>query len=582
MKNRMNIFQNSVFLIHIFLLIFLFGCDLSSKDDTEHNNNSKVSSIEGGGDRPNVLLIVVDDLGFNDLSIHGSEIQTPNIDRLMKEGVAFTNFHVAPTCSPTRAMLMSGTDSHIAGLGIMAESITENLKNRPGYEGYLNFRVAAVSELFKDAGYHTYMTGKWHLGKTKETSPAARGFEKSFVLTEGGAGAFSNMLPIFGPEKALYREDGKQLDSLPYDFYSTRFYTERMMSYIDENSEDDKPFFAYLAYTAPHWPLQAPQSSISKYKGVYDSGYEQLKANRLQALKNHGLVSADLEPFPRFPDEPDWDSLSEDDKRYQAKLMEIYAAMVDDIDVYLGKLVDHLKTIGEYENTFIFFLSDNGPEAHNLDEFWVGLEEYVNQCCDNSYENIGNADSYVWYGQNWGQSGNTPLRMYKGFTSQGAVRVPAFAHFPRGIAKGVNNNEVLSVMDVMPTLLELADISHPGTNYKGREVVEMRGKSILGVLRGSKKKVHEKDHVIGWELFSKRAVRKGDWKIIYEPFHEILEPWIDGIKTDTWQLYNLVEDPVELNDLSETNPEKLTELKKHWDEYVEETGLQIPEYWDGY
>jgi arylsulfatase A-like enzyme len=532
--------------------------------------------------RPNVLLIVVDDMAYNDLSIHGSEIQTPNIDSLMREGVILNNFHVAPNCSPTRAMLLSGTDSHIAGLGSMAESIAPNQKGRPGYEGYLNFSVAALPELFQDAGYHTYMTGKWHLGLTEETSPAARGFEKSFIVAQGGAGAFSNMLPIFGPDKAIYREDGKKLESLPEDFYSTKFYTERMIEYIDSRIEDDKPFFSYLAYTSPHWPLQAPQESIAKYKGVYDEGYEALKAKRLQSLKELGLIDKNAQDFPRYSDEPDWDSLSDEEKRYQAKLMEIYAAMVDDVDIYIGKLIDHLKAIGEYKNTFIFFTSDNGPEAHNLEEAWEGMAEFVEGCCDNSYENIGNANSYVWYGQNWGQAGNTPRRMYKGFTAQGGVQVPAFAHYPKALPKGLRNNEILHVMDVMPTLLELADIDHPGSTFSGREVVSMKGESMLSMLKGDEEKVHGEDYVIGWELFSKRAVRKGDWKIVYEPFHEVLEPRVAGIKSDIWQLYNLADDPTELDDQSEKNPEKLAEMIAYWDAYVSETGLVIPDTWEGY
>ena len=572
------------------MLIFAISIAACSKEEADKANaNSKTeitvsneSPTETQDKRPNVLLIVADDLGFNDLSIHGSEIQTPNIDKLIKDGVFFSNFHVAPNCSPTRAMLLSGTDNHIAGLGSMAESVADNVKDRPGYEGYLNFRVAALSELFQDAGYHTYMTGKWHLGLTEETSPAARGFDKTFILGQGGAGAFSNMLPIFGPNKAIYRENGKQLDSLPEDFYSTRFYTERMIEYIDQGREDGKPFFSYLAYTSPHWPLQAPQESIAKYKGVYDEGYEALKSKRLQSLKDLGLIDEDAQAFPRFSDEASWESLTEEEKKYQAKLMEIYAAMVDDVDIYIGKLIDHLKAIGEYDNTFIFFMADNGPEAHNLEEAWEGMSEYVAGCCDNSYENIGNANSYVWYGQNWGQAGNTPRRMYKGFTAQGGVQVPAFAHYPKALPKGLRNSEILHVMDVMPTLLELADINHPGSTFRDREVVSMKGESMLSMLKGDEVRVHDEDYVIGWELFSKRAVRKGDWKIIYEPFHAVLEPRVAGIKSDTWQLYNLADDPTELDDQSEKNPEKLAEMIAYWDAYVSETGLVIPDAWDGY
>ena len=235
-----------------------------------------------------------------------------------------------------------------------------------------------------------------------------------------------------------------------------------------------------LAYTSPHWPLQAPRESIEKYEGVYDGGYEALKEKRLQALKDRGLVAADLDPFPRFPDEPAWDSLGEEEKRYQARLMEIYAAMVDDVDIHIGKIIAHLKAIGEYDNTFIFFTSDNGPESHNLDESWEGFAEFVADCCDNSYENIGNANSYVWYGQNWGQASNAPLRMYKGFTTQGGIRVPAFAHYPKGIGKGLRNDSMLHVMDVMPTLLELAGVEHPGYKFPGQRSRQHERKIHVG------------------------------------------------------------------------------------------------------
>ena len=315
---------------HLALVITLLCCLAACSGPDSGTSGSAVS-------RPNVLLIVVDDMAFNDLGIFGSEIRTPNIDALAREGMFLTNFHVAPNCSPTRAMLFSGTDSHNAGLGNMAEDLSKNQKGNPGYEGYLNFQVAALSELFLEAGYHTYMTGKWHLGLSQETSPAARGFEKSYTLLQGGAGAFSDMLPLAGPGKALYRENGVQLEELPEDFYSTVFYTELMQEYIGADLDDGKPFFAYLAYTSPHWPLHAPQESIARYKGVYDAGYDALLEKRLQNLKDRGLVGADIETFPRLLDEKPWDALSLDEQRYQAKIMEIYAAMVDDVDVYIGQ-----------------------------------------------------------------------------------------------------------------------------------------------------------------------------------------------------------------------------------------------------
>lgn len=532
--------------------------------------------------RPNVLLVVVDDVGFNDLGIFGGEINTPNIDLLAREGVLLTNFHAAPTCSPTRAMLLSGTDSHIAGMGSMAEELAGNQKGQPGYEGYLNFRIAALPELFRDAGYHTYMTGKWHLGVEDFNGPDDRGFERSFATLQGGAGAFSNMLGIFGMKKALYREDGALLESLPDDFYSTKYQADKMIEYIGSNHDDGQPFFSYLAFTSPHWPLQAPQDAIARYKGKYDEGYDVLKARRLQALKDRGFAPADVEPFPRFPGEKPWHELSGEEQRYQAKMMEIYAAMLDDVDIYLGKVINYLKEIGEYDNTFIFVTSDNGPEAHNLGVGWPALSEYIAGCCDNSYENIGKANSYVYYGQNWGQAGNTPLRMYKGYPSQGGVRVPAFAHYPKGIKTGLLNNNMLTIKDVMPTLLDVAGIKHPGTHYQDRDVAALSGSSMLPLLQGETDAIHPADYVMGWELFGKRAIRKGDWKIIWEPYHELREPRHAGIKTDAWQLYNLADDPVEMNDLAEINPDKLAEMIAHWDQYAAENGVILPDKTSGY
>ena len=533
--------------------------------------------------RPNVLLIVVDDVAFNDLGLFGSEIRTPSIDALAREGVFLTNFHVSPNCSPTRAMLFSGTDSHNAGLGNMAEDLSPNQVGNPGYEGYLNFQVAALSELFLEAGYNTYMTGKWHLGLTQETSPAARGFEKSYVHLQGGAGAFANMLPIVGPGKALYRENGVTLEELPEDFYSTPFYTELMMEYIGADLDDGKPFFAYLSYTSPHWPLQAPQESMARYKGVYDAGYDALHGKRLQNLKDLGLAGADVEPFPRLLDQRPWDELGPEEQRYQAKVMEIYAAMVDDVDVYIGRMIDYLKEIGEYENTVIFFMSDNGPEGHDFEESFPEAAEWADECCDNSYENIGNADSYVWLGPNWARAGNAPLRMFKGYPSQGGVRAPALFHYPRAVQSGVMNDSITTVKDVMPTLLDLAGIEHPGAGtFQGREVLAMQGRSVVPVLTGARNTIREPGDYMGWELFGKQAIRQGDWKILYIPSIPSRDVRLPVLKPGQWQLYNLAEDPAEMNDLAASNPEKLQELLALWEQYTTENNFIYPDTLTGY
>ena len=563
--------------VHLSALVVSLLCSLAAC-------SGPGSDTSGSDDpRPNVLLIVADDLAFNDLGLFGSEIRTPNIDTLARAGVFLTNFHVSPNCSPTRAMLFSGTDSHNAGLGNMFEDLAPNQQGNPGYEGYLNFRVAALSELFLAAGYNTYMTGKWHLGLSEETSPAARGFEKSYALVQGGAGAFDNMLPIVGPGKALYRVNGEQLEQLPEDFYSTRFYTELMQEYIDAGLDDGKPFFAYLAYTSPHWPLQAPQESIARYQGVYDAGYDALIEQRLQNLIDRGLVDAGVEPFPRLLDERPWDELSPEEQRYQAKIMESYAAMVDDVDVYIGKMIAYLKEIGEYENTVIFFMSDNGPEGHAMEKAFPEVAEWAEACCDNGYENVGNADSYVWLGPNWARAGNTPLRMFKGYTSQGGVRAPAFFHYPRAMQTAVLNDSIVTVKDVMPTLLELAGIEHPGAGtFQGREVQAMQGRSVVPVLTGARNSIREPGDFMGWELFGKQALRQGDWKILYVPSIPSRDVRLPVLKPGQWQLYNLADDPAEMNDLAYSNPEKLREMLALWERYTQGINFIYPDTLSGY
>lgn len=528
--------------------------------------------------RPNVLLIVVDDLGFNDLSMFGSEIDTPNIDALAKGGVLLNDFNVAPTCSPTRAMLMSSADSHVAGLGWMAEVRPPWVDGKPGYEGYLNDRVAAMPELLADAGYNTYMTGKWHLGFSEDRSPSARGFQKTFILANGGAGAFSNQLAMLPFDPIIYRENGKQVETLPDDFYSTRAYTRKMIEFINSDLDDGKPFFAYLAHTSPHWPLQAPQESIAKYEDAYLEGYDVLRERRLARLKELGHYEDDIEMFPRMLIGKPWDELSAEEQRYSAKTMAIYAAMVDDLDVYIGELIDHLKVIGEYENTLILFMSDNGPEGNDMSR-GPGMPEYLAECCDNSYENIGNANSYIMLGSDWAQAGNVPLRTYKAHTSQGGVRVPAFAHMAGSYPAGTSTDEFLTVKDVLPTLLEVANAEHPGGQvYRGREVVKMEGRSMHSHLLGESDSVREADDYVGWELFGRRAIRRGDWKAIFvskSVFGENDVP--PPVKPLVWQLYNLSEDPGEVNDLSEQNPEKLEELVALWDAYVKTNGVIIPQ-----
>lgn len=516
----------------------------------------------GTGDtRPNIVYILVDDLGFADLSVFGSEIQTPNIDSLARSGMILTDFHTSLACSPTRAMFMSGTDNHVAGLGVMSPTGREDQAQAPGYEAHLNFRVASLASLMSDAGYNTYMSGKWHLGDTVETGPVARGFKRVFASFDGAA--HLGGLSWDGPELpglASYW-DGEDVVNVGDDFYSTHDYTERMIGFIEQDRDDNKPFFAWLAYTAPHWPLQAPPESIAPFAGRYDEGYTALYAERYRRMQQLGWIDADA-TMPDHDWEQPWNELSDEDQRIAARRMEIYAAMVVDLDQYIGEFVDYLRSIGEYDNTLIVFSSDNGAEP-NRRELAAPLSDWVAACCDNSYDNLGAADSYVMYGEDWATAGTVAYRRHKGTAFEGGIRVPAFASLPGVIESGQVSDALMTVMDLMPTFLELADAEHPGSTYQGREIAPIQGRSVMPVLRGESSEVHPPEHVIGWELYGHRAVRQGDWKIV----------WDEAAEEPEWMLFDLASDPAEQNDLAAANPEKLAEMTGAWDQYAEESGV---------
>jgi len=536
--------------------IFLFACLFSINS----------YSAESPNEPPNILLIVADDLGYSDLGRYGSEIPTPNLDMLANEGLLLTNFYTSMLCAVTRSMLLSGTDNHLAGLGAMGGH-TEAQLGQPGYEQYLNFSVASLADLMTDAGYNTYMTGKWHLGLTEETSPAARGMKRSFTLLEGGAAHLGGMT-MWGPEAsgsefAFYRDD-MNLVTVDEDFYSTREYTDRMISFIEADREDDKPFFAYLAYTAPHWPLQAPAESIAKFKGLYDDGYEALHHKRFERLGEMGLLpeGALVADSSRF--DPTWDSLSAEEQAIESRGMEVYAALVSDLDIYIGKLIDYLKSIDEYENTFIMFMSDNGAEGVKREAGNGPFARWAARCCDNSLENIGSVTSYVSYGPNWAVASATPWQRHKTSAFEGGIHVPAFIHYSGLESTGAQNNAFATVMDLLPTFLDLAETEHPGAVYKGREVFPVKGNSMLPILTGESEFVHAEDEYMGWEHRQHSSIRQGDWKIVWDPTM--------GLEAK-WQLFNLAEDPSERNDLIEVNPEKASELLILWGRYLEENGV---------
>jgi arylsulfatase len=525
------------------------------------------SSMRG---RPNILLIIADDMGYSDIGCFGGEIGTPNLDALAQRGLRATSFYVGPTCSPTRSMLLSGTDNHVAGLGNMAEFLGPKQKGKPGYEGHLNNRVASLATVLRDAGYHTYMAGKWHMGEEPGSWPAARGFERDFSLMQGGGSNWSDMTyPNPAHPHLTFTLNGKVLEKLPDNHFSSEAYANFIMKSVDENKDDGKPFFAYLSFQAVHSPFAVPDDWLNKYQGQYDQGYDALRASRLARMKDMGIVDKSARPFPRLPKIPAWDSLTPEQQKLSARRMEIYAAMLANMDYHIGRVLDHLKEAGKLDNTLVIFFSDNGAESIELaslieSAFSPQAKKWFLENFDRRPENWGRKGSVVDYGPAWAQAGSVPFRMFKGYVSEGGIRAPLIIAGPGVTHAGDINASFLHVMDVAPTLYELAGAEHPSRKH-GSKLAPVQGKSLVPLLTGKSDAIRGGSDWIGWEMFGNRAVRQGDWKILY------LLKAAGG--SGDWQLFNLHDDPAELHDLSKTHPDKRQALLALWDEYVKTNGV---------
>ena len=520
-------------------------------------------AVEEAAAQPNILLILVDDMGYSDISPFGGEVETPTLDALASEGLMLTNFHVLPTCSPMRSVLLSGTDNHVAGLGTMNEAKTPEMEGMPGYEGYLNFDVAALPEVLGAAGYHTYMAGKWHLGDEEETIPHARGFQKTFILVEGGGSHWADKRSLVPGPQMTYRRNGVVVDALPDDFYSTKYYTDQLLEWMDEDAGDDRPFFAYLSYTAPHDPLHAPQEYIDKYRGTYDEGWDVLRERRLEGLKALGIVAPSAVAFPRLPTVEAWADLSEEERQESARDMEVYAAMIDYIDGQIARVFDHLRESGEYDNTLIVFMSDNGANGLPITAYPGQTEEYV-QSFDNSLENRGRPGSAIDMGPGWAQASMSPSRMYKAYTSEGGVRVPLLVKLPGDADNaGTMNHSFFHVRDIMPTLLDAAGVAAVA-EIDGRTVAPLQGQSVLDLFAGETETAYAGADQVGTELFGMKSYVSGNWKILRMP---------QPVGTGEWELHDLSEDPAEMNDLSATYPDRLNEMVALWEQYKTDNGV---------
>ncbi len=525
---------------------------------------SAASAQEAPARKPNFLIIVADDLGFSDIGAFGGEIDTPNLDALALHGLRLTGFHSAPTCSPTRSMLLSGTDNHIAGLGNMAEMVADNQRGRPGYQGYLNPDTASLAERLRAGGYRTLLSGKWHLGTAPAQDPHARGFDRSFALLQGASNHFGLGLSTDPAKGATYTQDGKPLEKLPGDFYSSDAFATKLLEELSDTADSGKPFFAYLAFTAPHWPLQAPASDIAKYRGRYDAGFEALRQQRLKRQAELGLIDPARGAHVPVLKNGGWEALTPAQRAEQSRLMELYAAMVDRLDKNLRRVIDYLKRTGQFDNTIILFTSDNGAEGMDVADGSLPQLQPVVAAADNRLANLGAATSYVSYGPGWAQATTAPSWLFKAYTSEGGTHVPAFfssplLRHPAGISAAFG-----TVQDIVPTFLELAGLPPASPTFAGRPVEPVRGTSWAAHLRGESKEVHRPDEATGWELFGHRAIRQGDWKIV-------------ALADGEWQLFNLAEDPGETRDLAAAQPARLKRLIAAWNDYARQTGVILPD-----
>ncbi len=541
------------------LLTALVGC-----------NSGKVE--EKAAIPPNIVLIVADDLGFSDIGSFGSEIRTPSLDALAEQGLKLTNFHTAPTCGPTRAMLMTGIDPHPVGMAANAAAVrrVKALQGRRGYDGRLNSDAVTVATLLSDAGYQTYMAGKWDLGSVEGSRPVDRGFQKSFALVGAGASHFSDARGALSIEKeARYLEDEKKVESLPEDFYSSRFYTERIVDYID-GGDAEKPFFAYLAYTAPHWPLQVPDDWVEKYRGQYDEGWKVLSERRLakQLALNPGTDLPDYVPARGVSD---WDSLSAEERTARSRVMEIYASMIEYMDWQIGQLLAHLEALPSDRPTLVIFMSDNGPEGNAVDR--IGdTGKWVAETFNNDLDNMGRRNSYLWTGPGWAQASAQPLRLYKSFVSEGGIRTPAIVSYLGSTTDQKTTDALIVATDIPATILDAAGVVHPGSRYAGREILPMEGRSMLPILTGSPGPIHGGE-AIGWELYGNRALVRDQWKALL-----LWPPAGNG----EWQLFDLASDPSERNNLADRYPDKLDELILDWNQYADDKGIYRFELDNGY
>lgn len=526
------------------------------------------SANESGNNRPNIIVIMGDDMGFSDASCYGGEIETPNIDRLADNGLRFNQFYNAARCCPTRASLMTGQYQHKVNMA--------NNGNTLGRNG------VTIAEALKSTNYNTGMVGKWHLSRTEPLSdkekhqawlnhqydpgkpfapldsyPVNRGFDRHYGIIWGVANYFDPFSLVDGTEP---------VDEVPDDYYLTSAINKRSVDYVRDFAKEDDPFFLYVAHAAPHWPLHALEEDIAKYEEKYMMGWNEMRKKRFQRQLELGMFSEDV-TLPEIQDRgTEWKGLPEDEKRYQARKMAVHAAMVDRMDQGVGMITDALEKEGELDNTLILFLSDNGSSPE-LPKNWGPGFDRPSETRDGEkirykgFENAGSETTYAGVGPAWASANNTPFRYWKAEQYEGGAHTPCIAHWPNGlnVEPGSTTEQIGHVMDILPTCLELAGADYPD-EFNGHKITSMDGKSLTPILNGEQREGHNQlyfEHVGG------KALLKDDWKIVSL-----------RKKNDPWKLYNITEDPTETKNLAEKYPDKLKEMGRDWKSWAKSMGLK--------
>lgn len=508
---------------------------------------------------PNIVLILVDDAALMDFGCYGGEAQTPNIDSLAKRGTMFTNYHTSPMCAPSRSMLMTGYDSHLTGVPNLPLFTPPEYATKPGYEGVLNDKVLTVATRLKHKNYHTYVTGKWHLGHSEANLPSKRGFDRTYVLDASGADNYEHRpyLPTQESKPPWYK-DGKPID-LPEDFYSSKNLVDEMITFMEEAPKDEHPFFAFLSFQAIHIPVQAPKEYTEKYIQTYEKGWAAIKQQRYENAQKLGIIPSNAPLGDLLPVLKKWENLSEEEQKYKAKAMAVNAGMLEAMDYHIGRYLQYLEQNNQLENTVFIITSDNGPEASSVGDVnsmkmwmkWVGYHQ--------DYDRLGEQGSFNYIGPEFASAAAGPSAYFKFYAGEGGLRVPLIFSGPN-IPSAQSIPAFSMVTDVTPTILSIAGIDEPIEALAG----PMTGRSLYPVLQGEKETVYASDEAIGMEAAGHCALYKGDMKLVRNG-----RPYGDGI----WRLYNLANDPGETQDLKETAPQLFAQMIRYYSDYTKKFGV---------